>query len=191
MGAWAAARSFHQSCRATLATYLANDDPLAAAANTGAFLVWSNQPFYPIYVGFLVGWHAAWPALITWLSTALFFSVPLLGRTHPLASRALFVAAGVGNTLLSTKAFGIESSVGWFLLSCAIIATTFFRVREWPVAVALTLGCAVAILIVHSLGAALYPYDATQLTALSHLNIYSVIVLSTYLLYAAIRARTV
>jgi hypothetical protein len=189
MGAVAAAKGVYGQIRDQIARYLANDDPLAAAANTGAFIVWSNQPFYPIYVGYLVGWHAAWPAFVTWLSTALFFSVPLVARRHSLGARALFVAAGVSNTVLSTKAFGTASDVGWFLVPCAIIAATFFRAREWKVAALLCGACALAGVAVRFLGAPLYPYGSAQSTSLSHLNLYSVVVLSAYLLYAAGKAR--
>ena len=189
MGAVATVKSAYGRIRDQIGRYLDNDDPLAAAANTGAFIVWSNQPFYPIYVGYLVGWYAAWPAFITWLSTALFFSVPLVARRTSLGARALFVAAGVANTVLSTKAFGTASSVGWFLVPCAIIAVAFFRVREWKVAALLCAACALAGVAVRFLGTPLYPYDAAQLTSLSHLNLYSVVVLSAYLLYASARAR--
>lgn len=188
MGAVAAGKDAYRGLRDRIAAFLANDDPLAAIANTGAFLVWSNQPFYPIYVWFLVG-NEAWPSLLTWLSTPFFYAVAIVGRAHPIASRVLFVVAGVLNTLLSVKAFGTTTSVGWFLLPCFIIAATFFRAGEWRVAVPLSVATALASLAVTHLGPPLHAYSGAQATALSHLNLWSVSVLSAYLLFAAIRVR--
>ena len=188
MGALAATKEVYGRWRDRLAAFLDNDDPLAAIANSGSFLVWSNQPFYPIYVWFLVG-SEAWPSLLTWLSTPFFVSVAIVGRRHPLGSRMMFVIAGVINTMLSTKAFGTDTSVGWFLLPCFIIATTFFRSSEWKVAAALSLMTALASLLVLHLGAPLHVYGKAHARALSHLNIWSVTVLSAYLLFVAIRVR--
>ena len=188
-GLVAAGTSLYRRCRDGLSRFLANEDPLAAIANTGAFLVWSNQPFYPIYVALLVGWHEAWPSLLTWLSTPAFVGVAFVGRTHPLAARVLFVVAGVLNTLLSVKAFGLDTAVGWFLVPCLIIAATFFRASEWPVAVAMTGLTVAAGLIVRGLGAPLHVYTGDQARALAHLNLWSVTVLSLVLVYSAVRVR--
>jgi hypothetical protein len=190
MGFVATTQRSYRGVRAWVGAFLSNEDPLAAIANTGSFLVWSNQPFYPLYVWFLVG-AAAWPSLLTWISTPFFVAVAIVGREHPLASRALFVIAGVLNTLLSIKAFGTASAVEWFLLPCFIIAATFFRRSEWRVSLALTSATAAAGLLVPLLGAPLQSYDAAQYRSLSHLNLWSVAVLSLYLSVAAIRARRV
>jgi hypothetical protein len=188
MGVALACRDLYRKGRDWVDGFLANDDPLAAIANSGAFLVWSNQPFYPIYVWALVG-RQAWPALLTWLSTPFFVGVALLGRTHPLASRGLFVVAGVVNTLISVKAFGANTAVGWFLVPCLVIAATFFRASEWKVAGALLVGTGLAALLVRHLGAPLHTYDAADARALAHLNLWSASVLSAYLLFVAVRAR--
>lgn len=175
--------------RTLVGTYLANDDPLATAANSGAFLVWSSQPFYPFYVWLLVG-SAAWPALLTWLSTPFFYAVPLVGRRSSQAGRALFGVAGLANTLLSTKAFGVATSVGWFLIPCLIIAVGFYRRREWRLAAVLVLAAALTAPLLLHLGPPLHDYSAQENTSLSHLNRWSVLVLSAYLTVSAIRART-
>ena len=184
----AAGKSVYCRCRDWVAAFLASDDPLAAAANTGAFIVWSNQPFYPIYVWLLVG-NDAWPALLTWLSTPFFVAVAPVSRRRPLGSRVLFVVAGVLNTLLSVKAFGVATSVGWFLVPCLVLAATYFRVGEWKVAAGLIPLTALAALAIPHLGVPLHVYDPAQARSLSHLNLWSVTVLSAYLLYAAVRAR--
>jgi hypothetical protein len=183
-----AAKETWNALRASVAHYLANDDPLAKASNAGAFLVWSSQPLYPVYVWLLVG-RDAWPSLLTWLSTPLFFSVPLVARRSSIGGRALFVVAGVANTLLSTKAFGLSSDVAWFLLPCFVIAAGFFHRIEWKVAAALSVATLAAGALATQLGEPLHGYTPAQYTSLAHLNLWSVVVLSGYLAYAAIRAR--
>ena len=189
MSALDATKHAYRALRGHLAHYIGNADPLAEIGNSGAFLVWSNQPLYPIYVAALVGTGEALPSFLTWLSTPLFFSVPLVARSHPVASRALFVMAGLANTLLSAKAFGAATDVGWFLVPCAIIAATFFRKAEWRSACGLLVLCGLAGLMVPHLGAPLHTYDAAKATSLAHLNIWSVFALSTYLLFSAARVR--
>ena len=186
---WTSSRRLYRACRDRLNGYLGNPDPLAEIGNSGAFLVWSNQPFYPIYVAALVGMGNAWPSLLTWLSTPLFFSVPLVARRHPLGARVLFVVAGLANTLLSAKAFGPATEVAWFLVPCLIIALTFFRSAEWKIASALTILSAIAGLAVSHLGPPLHAFDAAQNTSLAHLNIWSVCALSAVLLFNAGRVR--
>ena len=189
MSALDTTKTAYRSLRERIARYLANDDPLVEIGNSGAFLVWSNQPIYPIYVALIVGAGQAWPSFLTWLSTPLFFSVPLIARTHPVAGRAVFVVAGLANTLLSAKAFGAATAVAWFLLPCAIIAATFFRLAEWKIAGALLALCVGAGLLVPHLGAPLQSYDDAKITSLAHLNVWSVFALSVYLLFSAARVR--
>ena len=187
-GALASTKDAWRALRLKIARYLANDDPLAAIGNSGAFLVWSSQPTYPIYVWLLVG-NDAWPSLLTWLSTPFFFAVPLVARRNAVGGRVLFVATGVLNTLLSAKAFGPDASVAWFLLPCLVIAATFFRASEWMVAAPLCVGTVLATLVVDRLGAPLHLFTPDQYRSLSHLNLWSVVILSLYLLVSAIRVR--
>lgn len=188
MGVASASKAAWQSVGKRTATYLANPDPLASAANSGAFIVWGNQPFYPLYVFLLVG-RDGWPSLLTWFSTPFFFWVPLLARRNSLAGRAMFILVGIANTLLTTKAFGLRSSVGWFLVPCLILAAGFFRTPEWRVAAPLCGLVVLALPVIGGLGAPLHEYTAAQYQSLSRLNVWSATVLSLYLIYAAIRAR--
>lgn len=188
MKAVAACQALWRRIRTRTADYLANDDPYAAIANSGAFLVWGNQPFYPIYVWVLVG-AEAWPALLTWLSTPFFVAVPLVARRSSIGGRVLFVVAGVANTLLSAKAFGLATDVAWFLLPCLIIAAGFFRRSEWTVAAALTLFVGLGAVALRGLGAPLHAYAPDKARSLAHLNLWSVTVLSLYLVYSAVRVR--
>ena len=111
-----------------LRAYADNRDPLAAAGNRVALLVAVNQPFYPIYVAWLVG--NAWPTLLTFLSTPLFLAVPAVARRSPQAGRALLVLAGVANTMLAAKAVGVASGVEAFLAPCVVLAGLLFRPGE-------------------------------------------------------------
>ncbi len=186
MSAFATARA---KTKAWLTTYLANDDPYAAIANTGAFIVWSNQPFYPLYVAWVVGWNDAWPSLVTWLSTPFFFAVPLLARKNTLAGRSLFVVAGLLNSLLSLKAFGVASGIGWFFLPCLVIALMFFRRDEWPASLSLAFVTCLFWLGAGSLGAPFQAYTDAQSHGLTTLNVYSVVALTFYLVIAPLRVR--
>lgn len=187
-GPVATAKDLWRAGRDTIARYLANDDKLAAIGNSGAFLVWGSQPTYPLYVWFIVG-DAAWPSLLTWLSTPFFAAVPIVARRSAIGGRVLFVATGILNTLLSAKAFGPQASIAWFLLPCLVIAATFFRRDEWPIALALCLATGAATLVVGHLGAPLHVYTRDEYRSLSHLNLWCVAVLSLYLLVSAARAR--
>ncbi|WP_158808359.1 hypothetical protein [Beijerinckia sp. L45] len=188
MGVVAGARHVYRRCKDWLTRYLANDDPYAAIANTAAFIVWSNQPTYPLYVAFLVG-RDAWPSLLTWLSTPFFVAVPLLARRSPLAGRSLLVIAGLANSLLSLKAFGPESGIAWFFVPCLVIAVLFFRLREWPTIIVLATFTGLCALTAGHLGAPLHEFTPAEYTSLTHLNLYSVAALTPYLVIAAIRVR--
>lgn len=58
---------------------------------------------------------------------------PCVLRRHYTVARALFVFAGVTNTLLSVNSFGVATGFGWFLLPCLLIAAVFLRKREWKI----------------------------------------------------------
>lgn len=188
MKAVAGVKRGYQRGKAWLTTYLAHEDPYAGIANTAAFIVWSNQPTYPLYVAWLVGQNA-WPSLLTWLSTPVFVAVPLLARCNSLAGRSLLVVAGLANSVLSLKAFGPASGIAWFFVPCLVIALFFFRLREWPVILLLVAVTGLCALSVGRLGAPLHQFTATEYASLTRLNIYSVTALTLYLAIAAIRVR--
>lgn len=158
--------------------YGANADPLAAACNSIALLVAWNQPFYPFYVHWIVGGDA-WLACITWLSTPFFLAVPFVARRSSMAGRALLPIAGIGNTVLSSWAFGPGAGVALFLIPCALIAAFAFRRSERRVAVALVLlalATAIGLRLIHAVP--LGHYDADAYERFFHLNGYSAVMLS-------------
>lgn len=109
--------------------YTENPDPFAHAAGTIAIVVAGNQPFYPLYLHAIVG-AAAWPAWLTLLSTPFFLMVPVIARRNSLLGRALLPIAGVANTMLCVKLFGVASAVELFLLPCVLLGAILFRPWE-------------------------------------------------------------
>lgn len=121
--------SFVKSLIGRVRSYTDNDDPVAKAAGTVAFIVASNQPFYPLYLYAVVG-SASWPAWFTLLTTPFFLAVPALGRRHSLAGRALLPIVGVANTILCVKLIGVRTGVELFLLPCVLLGAILFRGSE-------------------------------------------------------------
>jgi hypothetical protein len=105
---------------------------MAKAAGTVAVVVAGNQPFYPLLHA--IAGIAAWPAWFTLLSTPLFVAVSAVARRHSVAGRALLPIAGVANTVLCVKLFGVASAVELFLFSCILLAAILFRPAERVIA---------------------------------------------------------
>ena len=185
-GIWVTFKAVYHACRDRAAAHVRSPDRLAMLANTGATIIWTHLPFYPLLVWWLVG-HPIWPSAVQALAWPFFLAVPYVSRRHPTASRALFVAAGVGNTLLCAKAFGVASGVGWFLLPCLLIAATFFRLGEWKVSGALSVATALCAPLLGRLGPPLHVYTEQQNVAFASLNHWSVAGLAAYLIFVAAR----
>lgn len=172
---------------ARLRAYPAHPDPRAEACNWIALVVASNQPIYPFYLLWIVGgdwWISVW----TFLSTPFFLAVPALARRHSAAGRALLPLTGIGNGVVSAKAFGVASGVELFLIPCALIALLAFRRSEWrPMALVLTVAAATLLLHGHY-GAPLGRFDAGQYAAFLRLNAYSAAGLSFVVAWSLGRA---
>ena len=152
--------------------YASNADPRVAAGNAVALVVAANQPFYPLYVAWFVG--DARPALFTLLSTPFFLAVPAIARRSPVAGRALLVLAGVGNTMLAAKAFGVASGVEAFLAPCVVLAGLLFRPGERSAAFMLIAIAFGAFLVLHdSYGRPWHAYSAVEYAAFVRLNAIS------------------
>ena len=128
--------------------YFADDDPLVATANLVALVVLWNQPFYPLYVYWAVGPDIA-PTFYTFLSTPFFLAVPALARVNSRVGRALLPLAGIGNTVLSAKVFGVASGVEIFLLPCVLLGFVLFRPGERIIAIGIAAVGMLAFTVLH------------------------------------------
>jgi hypothetical protein len=163
-----------------LRAYAAHPDPLVATANTTALLVASNQPFYPLYVYWLVSENIE-PVYYTFLSTPFFLAVPWLSRINSVAGRALLPIAGVGNGILCAKLFGVQSAVEVFLIPCAVLAILLFRPTERLVAYALAALSFGAFLFLHgNYGAPYHAYSSDEYAAFARLNAMSASALTAF-----------
>lgn len=158
---------------AAVGRYAAHREPRAAIANTVALVVASNQPFYPLYVGWLVS-PVIWPSFLTFLSTPLFVAVPLAMRRDSRLGRSLLLFAGIGNTLLCRLAFGAGSGVEVFLLPCLMLAMLLFAGRERVLALGFGALCFAAYAVpVAAVMAPLHFYRIEDYAALERLNLLS------------------
>lgn len=163
-----------------LRSYIADEDPLVAAANQVALVVAWNQPFYPLYLYLLVG-PAADVSFFTFLSTPFFLAVPAVARRSSVAGRALLPLAGIANTVLSAKLFGESSGVELFLVPCLMIAALLFRRSERLVMLALVGLALLAYLGLHGhYGAPVRLYGPDEYASLLRLNAVSVALLTAF-----------
>lgn len=157
---------------ARLRAYLAHPDPRIAGCNRIAAIVVSNQPFYPLYLWWLVG--GDWPvSLLTWLSTPVFAAVPWAARRKAEWGPALLVLAGFGNGIAAQKALGVGSGVELFLVPEALIAALALRALAPGLAFALVAGAAATFELGHHLGAPLGFFTAAQTDAMWRIDAFS------------------
>lgn len=153
--------------------YAAHPDPRVAAANFLALLVASNQPFYPLYIWWLVS-DQIWPSFFTFLSTPFFLAVPALARKNSLAGRALLPATGIANGIQCAWLFGVASGVEMFLIPCAVLALLLFRPRERLVSYGLTFAAFLAYFLLHdAYGAPAVQYSQAEYQDFLRLNVLS------------------
>lgn len=156
-----------------IAAYARHPDPRVAAANAIALLVASNQPFYPLYVWWLVS-DTIWPTFVTFGSMIFFLAVPAMSRLDGRAGRALLPLTGIANTVLCAKVFGVDSAVEIFLIPCAVLALVLFRPSERPTAFALAGLAAAAYLILPDFyGAPAVVYSPEEYDSFARLNVMS------------------
>ncbi len=169
--------------------YAAHPDPQTAVCNSIALLVASSQPLYPFYIHWFVGGDA-WTGCLTFLSTPFFLAVPWIARRSSLGGRAALVLAGVGNTIVSTKAFGEASGVELFLISCALIALLAFRWSERAVMLALVVLCGAVFAGLHGrYGAPVGEFSPTEYVNFFRMNASSATALSAIVTFSFANAR--
>ena len=142
-----------------LRRYMASDDPRVAATNLIAMVLAWNQPFYPLYLWWIVG-STAWVGLPDTLSAVFFAVVPAISRRSSLLGRVALTVFGLGNTVFCMKILGEASGVAVFLFPCAMLPAMLFRWRERWVMLALT-------------AAPLAVFSAAQYGSLLYLNAVS------------------
>ena len=158
---------------AAIGIYAAHPDPWAAIANTVALVIVSNQPFYPLYLYWVVS-PAIAPSYVTFLSTPLFAAVPAAIRRSALLGRSLLLVAGIGNTLLCRVAFGAGSGVEVFLFPCLMLSLLLFRHSERAFALSFAALTFIAYLLPAALlGTPLHLYEPSEYAALQRLNFLS------------------
>ncbi|WP_244735345.1 hypothetical protein [Mesorhizobium sp. 113-3-9] len=161
--------------------YFADDDPLVAAANLVALVVLWNQPFYPLYVYWAVGPDIA-PTFYTFISTPFFLAVPAVGRINARAGRALLPLAGIGNTVLSAKVFGVASGVEVFLLPCVLLGFVLFRPSERIIAIAIAVVGMLAFTVLHGrYGAPIHLYSIEEYAGFLKMNALSAGTLTAFI----------
>jgi len=177
--------AFGQRVRA----FAADADPLTEASNRLALIVASNQPFYPLYIKWIMGQTSPLLAL-TFLSTPLFIASPYVARRIPGTGRLWFPAVGAINTFFCTAIFGVASGVEWFLVPCLIIATLSCRAKERGALLASIVTIVGTFILLHGrYGAALFKAEPAQLSALNAINGYSALFLSVISIWVLGRPR--
>lgn len=173
--------AFLQAPLARLRAYAASDDPRMAAANLIALVVAGNQPFYPLYIYWMVG-PAFQPALLTFLSTPFFLAIPAIGRRSPAIGKAMLPIVGLANMALAAKAFGTPSGVELFLFPCLTLGALLFRPAERARTVLVTLLAAFLYFGLHErYGAPLHSYEPAEYAAFLRLNALSVATLMLFI----------
>lgn len=171
-----------------LRDYAEHDDPLTAACNRIALLVASNQPFYPLYIWWVVGgdWIVAcW----TFLSTPFFAAAPAIARHNARLGRTTLVLASVGNAMVGAKAFGEASGVELFLIPCGLVALLGFRQNDWRLSAILLTATAAAALAHGAYGAPLGTFDEAQYARFLRLNASSVAAITIVIAWSLGRTR--
>lgn len=165
-----------------VAAYAAHDDPLTAAANWVALIVAWNQPFYPLYLWWIVGADKVAPSFLTFLSTPFFLAVPVVAQRHSTAARIMLPLVGIANGVVSTKAFGLGSGVEIFLIPCALLGAALFRPSERGIGLAVVALCLAAYFIPDRFyGAPLASYDAADNAGMVGLNAVSAAALTVFI----------
>ncbi len=120
-----------------LRSYSASPDPHVGAANTIAMVLAWNQPYYPLYLWWIVG-RDAWVGIPDAFSGVLFFAVPAIARRSSLLGRVALVVFSVANVVFCSAMLGEAAGVQVLYLPCGMLAAMLFTWRERSVMVAMT-----------------------------------------------------
>ena len=120
-----------------LRAYTASDDPHVAACNTIAMVIAWNQPYYPLYLWWIVG-HDARVGIPDAFSAVLFFAVPAIARRSGLLGRVAMVVLSVANVVFCSMMLGEAAGVQLLLLPCGMLGAILFTWRERFLMLAMT-----------------------------------------------------
>ena len=120
-----------------LRAYTASDDPRVSACNTIAMVIAWNQPYYPLYLWWIVG-RDAWVGIPDAFSGILFFAVPAIARRSGMLGRVAMVVLSVANVVFCSMMLGEAAGVQLLFLPCGMLAAMLFTWRERFVMLAMT-----------------------------------------------------
>jgi hypothetical protein len=164
-------------------TYVHSPDPVQRSCNTIALLVASNQPFYPLYIRYLVG-NDGGVSLLTLLSTPFFVAVPALARrAHTLGLAALPVV-GLVNGMIATLAFGRQAGIELFAIPCMVIAAAGTWRGSRLVLLLSTIALLLYFAVFSAMSTPLHNFTPGEIESLYRLNMFSVAGLTLYIAYS-------
>jgi len=120
-----------------LRAYTASNDPRVSAANTVALILAWNQPYYPLYLWWIVG-RDAWAGIPDAFSGILFFAVPAIARRSSLLGRVALIVFSVANVVFCSAMLGEAAFVQVLYLPCGMLAAILFDWRERYIMLAMT-----------------------------------------------------
>lgn len=120
-----------------LKSYVASDDPYVSTGNTIAMVLAWNQPYYPLYLWWIVG-RDAWVGIPDAFSGLLFFAVPAIARRSPVLGRAALVVFSVANVAFCSMMLGEAAGIQLLYLPCGMLAAMLFSWRERLLMLAMT-----------------------------------------------------
>jgi hypothetical protein len=120
-----------------LRAYTGSDNPRVSACNTIAMVIAWNQPYYPLYLWWIVG-RDAWVGIPDAFSGILFFAVPAIARRSGMLGRVAMVILSVANVVFCSMMLGEAAGVQLLFLPCGMLAAMMFTWRERFVMVAMT-----------------------------------------------------
>ena len=120
-----------------LRAYTDHPDPRVSVANTVAMVLAWTQPYFPLYLWWIVG-RDAWVGIPDAFSGILFFAVPAIARRSALLGRVALVVFGVANVTFCSMMLGEAAGIQLLYLPCGMLAAMLFDWRERFVMLAMT-----------------------------------------------------
>jgi hypothetical protein len=117
--------------------YVASDDPHVSACNTIAMVIAWNQPYYPLYLWWIVG-HDARVSIPDAFSAILFFAIPAIARRSKMLGRIALVMLSIANIVFCSAMLGEAAGVKLLFLPTGMLAAILFTWRERFVMLAMT-----------------------------------------------------